>query len=66
GEDRVNRLCEINVRHQVSNVCRSQVVRDAWERGQDLQVHGWVYSLCDGLLRDLDVTESGPREAATL
>lgn len=58
---RVDRLCELNVIEQVANVCQTTVVRDAWERGQDLAVHGWVYGLKDGLLRDLNVTvvESG-------
>jgi carbonic anhydrase len=60
---RVDRLCELNIAHQVANVCRSQVVRDAWKRGQPLEVHGWVYSLNDGLLRDLGVTASGPADA---
>ncbi len=55
---RVNRLCELNVIEQVANVCQTTIVRDAWDRGQDLAVHGWVYSLQDGLLRDLDVTLS--------
>ncbi len=55
---RVDRLCELNVIEQVANVCQTTIVRDAWDRGQDLAVHGWVYSLQDGLLRDLDVTLS--------
>ncbi len=54
--NRVNRLCELNVIEQVANVCQTTIVRDAWDRGQDLAVHGWVYSLQDGLLRDLRVT----------
>jgi carbonic anhydrase len=49
-------LCELNVVEQVRNVCRTTIVRDAWDRGQDLSVHGWVYGLQDGLLRDLHVT----------
>ena len=53
---RVDRLCELNVIEQVAHVCQTTVVRDAWERGQDLAVHGWIYGLKDGLLRDLDVT----------
>ncbi|HTH44498.1 MAG TPA: carbonate dehydratase [Oxalicibacterium sp.] len=51
-----DRLCELNVIEQVANVCRTTIVQDAWERGQDLTVHGWVYGLKDGLLSDLDVT----------
>lgn len=57
---RVDRLCELNVAAQVANVCRTQVVRDAWQRGQDLKVHGWVYGLSDGRLRDLEVSVTGP------
>lgn len=49
------RLCELNVIEQASNVCRSTVVRDAWERGQTLSVHGWIYSLDDGCVRDLGI-----------
>jgi carbonic anhydrase len=56
-------LCELNVIEQVANVCQTTIVRDAWERGQALAVHGWIYSLQDGLLRDLDTTATGPREA---
>ncbi|HEX4646750.1 MAG TPA: carbonate dehydratase [Verrucomicrobiae bacterium] len=51
-----NRLCELNVIEQVANVCRTTIARDAWERGQELAVHGWIYGLKDGLLRDLNVT----------
>ena len=61
---RVDRLCELNVIEQVANVCQTTIVRDAWERGQDVAVHGWVYGLKDGLLRDLDVTVVEPGEAA--
>lgn len=52
---RADLLCELNVIEQVENVCRTTVVRDAWDRGQSLSVHGWVYGLRDGLLRDLGV-----------
>jgi carbonic anhydrase len=48
-----NRLCELNVIEQVVNVTQTTVVRDAWARGQSLAVHGWIYGLRDGLLRDL-------------
>ncbi len=50
---RVNRLCELNVIEQVGNVCHTTIARDAWERGQPLTVHGWVYGLKDGLIRSL-------------
>jgi len=51
-----DRMCELNVIEQVANVCHTTIVRDAWERGQELAVHGWAYGLQDGLLRDLKVT----------
>lgn len=55
-------LCELNVIEQVRNVCRTTIVRDAWERGQALSVHGWIYGLRNGLLRDLGVTAQSHRE----
>lgn len=51
-----NRLCELNVIEQTLNVCHTTIVRDAWERRQQLSVHGWIYGLQDGLLRDLKMT----------
>jgi carbonic anhydrase len=51
-----DRLCELNVIEQVANVCQTTIVRDAWERGQSVGVHGWIYGLQDGRLRDLAVT----------
>ena len=51
-----DRLCELNVIEQVLNVCQTTIAREAWERGQDLNVHGWIYRLDDGLLHDLNVT----------
>jgi carbonic anhydrase len=58
-----NRLCELNVIEQVANVCQTTIARDAWERGQELEVHGWIYGLEDGLLRDLNVNVSAFQEA---
>jgi carbonic anhydrase len=55
-DERVNRLCECNVVAQVANVAQTTFARDAWSRGQPLAVHGWIYGLGDGLLRDLGVT----------
>jgi carbonic anhydrase len=49
-------LCELNVIEQIMNVAQSTVVQDAWERGQDLTLHGWIYGLRDGLLQDLRMT----------
>jgi carbonic anhydrase len=59
---RLNRLCELNVIHQVRNVASDVFVQDAWARGQELSVHGWVYALATGLVTDLNVTVSGPEE----
>jgi carbonic anhydrase len=58
------KLCELNVIEQVANVCATTVVQDAWARGQDLTVHGWVYGLRDGLLRDLKTSASSSDEAS--
>jgi len=60
-----DRLCELNVIEQVVNVSQTTVVRDAWARGQALAVHGWVYSLRDGLLRDLGLCVTDPDELTT-
>ena len=59
--DRLNRLCELNVVRQVRNVASDVFVQDAWARGQELHVHGWVYSLSNGLVTDLDVAVSASR-----
>jgi carbonic anhydrase len=60
--DRLNRLCELNVAEQVTNVCQTTVLQDAWMRGQEVTVHGWIYGLEDGLLRDLAVGASNAAE----
>ena len=59
---RLNRLCELNVMRQVRNVASDVFVQDAWARGQELSVHGWVYSISTGLVTDLGVTVSTPEE----
>ena len=59
---RERRLCELNVLEQVRHVCEASVVQDAWERGQPLAVHGWIYGLEEGLLHDLECTREGPRK----
>jgi carbonic anhydrase len=61
-----NRLCELNVIEQVANVCQTTIARDAWERGQELAVHGWIYGLQDGLLRDLKTTVTALDEMQTV
>lgn len=63
-KDRFDRLCELNVVEQAHNVCHTTVVQEAWAKGQSLAVHGWIYRIQDGLLRDLSVTISGPGEIA--
>lgn len=63
--ERSNKLCELNVIEQVSNVCQTTIVAGAWERGQELTVHGWIYGLSDGLIRDLNVSASKQKELAT-
>ena len=61
-EKRLTRLCELNVVEQVINVAHTTVVQDAWQRGQTLAVHGWVYGIQDGLIRDLGMSVAGVRE----
>ena len=61
-EEKLNRLAEVNVLSQLANVCRTTVVRDAWSRGQQLTIHGWIYGVHDGLLRDLGVEVSSREE----
>ena len=62
--DQGDRLCELNVIEQVANVGQTSIVRDAWARGQALAVHGWIYGLQDGLLRDLHTTLTAADEVA--
>jgi carbonic anhydrase len=62
--ERLDRLCELNVIEQVAHACRTTVVQDAWTRGQPLTVHGWIYGLEDGLLRDLGMCVTQPAELA--
>lgn len=57
-DDRVNRLIELNVMEQVRNLCHTSFVQEAWDRGQPLTVHGWVYSLRNGRVKDLRVSHS--------
>ncbi len=61
-ELRHDRLCELNVIEQVANVAQTVVVQDAWRRGQRLTVHGWIYGLQDGLIRDLGMNVSRPED----
>jgi carbonic anhydrase len=68
GDDaeRLDRLCELNVIEQVLNVCQTTIVQNAWGRGQGLAVHGWIYGLNDGLLRDLNICTTTQGELATI
>ncbi|MCB0061239.1 MAG: carbonic anhydrase, partial [Caldilineaceae bacterium] len=54
-EAKINRLCELNVIEQVNNVCSTTIVRNAWKAGKTLSVHGWIYSISDGILHDLGI-----------
>jgi carbonic anhydrase len=63
-QDRHDRLCELNVIEQVVNVCETSIVQDAWTRQQPLAVHGWIYAIRDGLLRDLGMCATGPDDLA--
>lgn len=61
-DERMNRLCELNVIAQVLNVGRTTIVQSAWESGHELTVHGWIYGLEDGILRDLNISISNQEE----
>jgi carbonic anhydrase len=58
------RLCELNVIEQVVNLCQTTVIEDAWARGQALSVHGWVYSLNDGRVREMGIDVAAPEQLA--
>jgi len=61
-QEKMDRLCELNVVEQVYNVCHTNILQSAWSNGQKLAVHGWIYSLHDGLLKDLNIYVDGPNE----
>lgn len=63
ASERVDRLCELNAMQQVVNVCQTSVLREAWARGQSVTVHGWCYSLQNGLINDLKVSANSREEA---
>lgn len=56
-EGRINRLCELNVMEQVNNLCRTTIVQNAWDRGQELSVHGFIYGVADGIIKDLGISQ---------
>lgn len=66
SEERINRLCEINVVQQVANLCYTNIVQDAWRRGQSLTVHGLIYDLHTGRIRDLGVSIERPEQIKAL
>ena len=57
-----DRLCELNVIEQVLNVCNTTIVQDAWARDQKISIHGWIYAINDGVLRDLDICIDNAKE----
>ncbi len=60
GEEKLNLLCELNIKEQVKNVCNTTIVQSAWREGKELSVHGWIYSIKNGVLKDLGAsTDSG-------
>ena len=65
-EKELDLLCEFNVIEQVYNVCRTTIVQEAWRNGQTLAVHGWIYSLADGLLKDLKTCVTEPDELSSI
>jgi carbonic anhydrase len=65
-EDRLNRLCELNVIEQVKNVGNTTIIQEAWQRNQSVTIHGWIYAISDGLLKDLDACISSSADLAKL
>ncbi len=65
-EGKINRLCELNVIEQVKNVANTTIVQETWQRNQKVTIHGWIYAISDGLLRDLDVSVSSVDDLARL
>jgi carbonic anhydrase len=66
GDERLNKLCELNVIEQVTHLCGATVIQSAWRSGHPISLHGWLYSVRDGLLRDLHVDVASPAQAAEL
>ena len=61
-KEKINRLCELNVIEQVVNVCHTTVVQGAWKSNKELAVHGWIYGIEDGILKDLDICVTNPED----
>lgn len=66
SDNKLDTLCELNVIEQVLNVCNTTIVQDAWTRNQPLSIHGWIYGINDGVLRDLKTTIDNPNEIKTV
>jgi carbonic anhydrase len=65
-KEKADLLCELNVVEQVANVCHTTIVQNAWKAGRSLAVHGWIYSIQDGILRDLNVCVTGPQDISSI
>ena len=65
-KERLNKLCQLNVAEQVVNVGETTIVLDAWDRGREVSIHGWIYGLKDGLIRDLDISVGGEDDLKNL
>ena len=65
-KERTNLLCELNVIEQVANVCHTTIVQSAWKSGQELTIHGWIYGIEDGILKDLNVSVSNVSEISQI
>lgn len=63
---KLNRICELNVIEQAVNICQTTIVQQAWERGQEVSIHGWIYGLHNGLLKDLNVCITNKNELASI
>jgi carbonic anhydrase len=66
ADEKINKLCDLNVIEQVLNVGETTIVQDAWKRGQELRVHGWIYDLSDGIITDLGIHLENSDEVKTL
>ncbi len=65
-EEKLDRICELNIKEQVANVCKTTIVQNAWKNGAALSVHGWIYNIENGILRDLDTCVTSIEEARNL
>ncbi|MDH5256393.1 MAG: carbonate dehydratase [Gammaproteobacteria bacterium] len=65
-QEKLDKMCELNVIQQMHNICYTSIVQDAWHRGQSLSIHGWIYDIKDGVLKNLGVTVDGPDQIAPI